>query len=83
MSYACSPAARPSGKKQLITGLNRPCGLAFWQNYLYVAETNSVRSATRHDAKALTAGAGQRWSRFRAAAITGRARSSSIARDRR
>src|SRR6266536_1203933 len=49
---------KPAGKKQLIAGLNRPYGLAFWQNYLYVAETNSVKRYP-YDAKALTAGAGQ------------------------
>jgi glucose/arabinose dehydrogenase len=49
---------KAAGKKQLITGLNRPYGLAFWQNYLYVAETNSVKRYP-YDAKALTAGAGQ------------------------
>ena len=49
---------KAAGKKQLITGLNRPYGLAFWQNYLYVAETNSVKRYL-YDAKALTAGAGQ------------------------
>ena len=49
---------KAAGKKQLITGLNRPYGLALWQNYLYVAETNSVKRYP-YDAKALTAGAGQ------------------------
>src|SRR2546423_10325946 len=49
---------RAAGKKQLITGLSRPYGLAFWQNYLYVAETNSVKRYA-YDAKALTVGAGQ------------------------
>ncbi len=34
---------KAAGKKPLITGLNRPYGLAFWQNYLYVAETDSVK----------------------------------------
>jgi glucose/arabinose dehydrogenase len=49
---------KPEGKKHLITGLNRPYGLAFWQNYLYIAETNGVRRFP-YDAKALTAGGGQ------------------------
>ena len=45
-------------RKALITGLSRPYGLAFWRNYLYVAETNSVKRYP-YDAKALTVGAGQ------------------------
>src|SRR5438552_4304546 len=49
---------KPDAKKQLVTGLNRPYGLAFWQNYLYVAETNSVKRYP-YDAKALTVGPGQ------------------------
>ncbi len=52
--------ARGNGadRKALITGLSRPYGLAFWQNYLYVAETDSVKRYP-YDAKALTAGTGQ------------------------
>src|ERR1041385_330699 len=49
---------KAAGKKQLISGLSRPFGLAFWQNYLYVAETNSVKRYP-YDAKALTVGPGQ------------------------
>jgi glucose/arabinose dehydrogenase len=45
-------------RRSLITGLSRPFGLAFWRNYLYVAETNSVKRYP-YDAKALTVGAGQ------------------------
>src|SRR5437016_1520136 len=41
---------KAAGKKTLITGLSRPYGLAFWQNYLYVAETNSVKRYV-YDAK--------------------------------
>jgi glucose/arabinose dehydrogenase len=47
-----------ANRKMLISGLSRPFGLAFWQNYLYVAETNSVKRYP-YDAKALTAGPGQ------------------------
>ena len=47
-----------ANRKMLISGLNRPFGLAFWQNYLYVAETNSVKRYL-YDAKALTVGPGQ------------------------
>jgi glucose/arabinose dehydrogenase len=49
---------KAAGKKALLTGLSRPYGLAFWRDYLYVAETNSVKRYP-YDAKALTAGAGQ------------------------
>jgi glucose/arabinose dehydrogenase len=45
-------------RRSLITGLSRPFGLAFWRNYLYVAETNSVKRYP-YDAKALTVGAAQ------------------------
>jgi glucose/arabinose dehydrogenase len=47
-----------AGRKTLITGLNRPYGLAFWENYLYVAETDSVKRYV-YDRSALTAGPGQ------------------------
>jgi glucose/arabinose dehydrogenase len=49
---------KPETKKPLVMGLNRPYGLAVWQNYLYVAETNRVKRFP-YDAKALTVGAGQ------------------------
>jgi glucose/arabinose dehydrogenase len=44
--------------KKLIGGLDRPFGLAFWHEYLYVAETTSVKRY-KYDAKAHTAGPGQ------------------------
>src|SRR5688572_4111533 len=40
-------------RKQLIEGLDRPYGMAFWRDYLYVAETTSVKRY-KFDAKALT-----------------------------
>jgi len=49
---------RAEARKPLVMGLNRPYGLAVWQNYLYVAETNGVKRFP-YDAKALTVGAGQ------------------------
>ena len=49
---------KAAGKKPLITGLNRPYGLALWRNYLYVAETDSVKRYP-YDATALTAGPGE------------------------
>ncbi len=30
-------------KKKLIGGLDRPFGMAFWKNYLYIAETTSLK----------------------------------------
>ena len=45
-------------RKKLIGGLDRPFGLAFWHEYLYVAETTSVKRY-KYDAKAHTAGPGQ------------------------
>ncbi|HXI43954.1 MAG TPA: hypothetical protein VNH83_28485, partial [Bryobacteraceae bacterium] len=32
---------KPEQRKKLIEGLERPYGLAFWQDYLYVGETTS------------------------------------------
>jgi glucose/arabinose dehydrogenase len=45
-------------RKRLLSGLDRPFGLAFWKNYLYVAEATSLRRYP-YDAKSRTAGAGQ------------------------
>jgi glucose/arabinose dehydrogenase len=45
-------------KKELLKGLNRPFGMAFWKDYLYVAETTSIKRY-KYDAKAITAGAGE------------------------
>jgi glucose/arabinose dehydrogenase len=42
-------------KKKLITGLDRPFGLAFWKDYLYVGEPESIKRY-KYDAKAMTAG---------------------------
>jgi glucose/arabinose dehydrogenase len=38
-------------KKQLIGGLDRPYGMAFWKNYLYVAEATSVKRYPYDSAK--------------------------------
>ncbi len=46
------------GKKELLTGLDRPYGLALWKDYLYVAEATSVKRY-KFDAKAQTAVAGE------------------------
>jgi glucose/arabinose dehydrogenase len=45
-------------RKTLIEGLDRPYGMAFWKDYLYVAEATSVKRY-KFDAKALTAGKGE------------------------
>ncbi len=45
-------------RKKLLEGLFRPYGLAFWKDYLYVAETTSLKRY-KYDAKALTVGPGE------------------------
>ncbi len=45
-------------RRELLTGLDRPYGLAFHQGYLYVAETTSLKRYP-YDAKAMTVGKGQ------------------------
>jgi glucose/arabinose dehydrogenase len=45
-------------RKKLITGLNRPYGLALWHEYLYVGEPESIKRY-KYDAKAMTAGPGE------------------------
>ncbi len=45
-------------RKILIKGLDRPYGLAFWKDYLYVAETTSLKRY-KYDAKALSVGKGE------------------------
>jgi glucose/arabinose dehydrogenase len=45
-------------KKQLITGLDRPYGMAWLGDWLYVAESTSVKRY-KYDAKAMTAGKGE------------------------
>ncbi len=47
-----------TGRKTLITGLYRPFGMAFWKDYLYVAETTSVKRY-KFDAKAVSVGKGE------------------------
>ncbi len=45
-------------RKTLVEGLDRPYGLAFWKDYLYIAETTSLKRY-KYDSKAMTAGAGE------------------------
>lgn len=49
------PDGQASGRKELLSGLNRPYGLALWRNYLYVAEADSVKRYP-YDASASTVG---------------------------
>ncbi len=50
--------ARGKDKKELIKGLTRPYGVAFWKDYIYVGEPTSIKRY-KYDAKGLTAGAGE------------------------
>lgn len=45
-------------RRELLTGLDRPYGLAFHQGYLYVAETTSLKRY-KYDPKTMSVGAGQ------------------------
>jgi glucose/arabinose dehydrogenase len=45
-------------RKPLIQGLDRPYGLAIWKDYLYVAETTSVKRY-KYDSTEKTVGAGE------------------------
>jgi glucose/arabinose dehydrogenase len=45
-------------KKLLLSGLDRPYGLALWKDYLYVAETTSLKRY-KYDPKAMSAGPGE------------------------
>ena len=45
-------------RKKLITGLDRPYGLALWHEYLYVGEPESIKRY-KYDAKAMAAGPGE------------------------
>jgi glucose/arabinose dehydrogenase len=47
-----------SERKVLLKGLDRPYGMAFWKDYLYVAETTSLKRY-KYDAKAVTVGKGE------------------------
>jgi glucose/arabinose dehydrogenase len=51
-------ALRKGEKHVLISGLDRPYGLALWKDYLYVGEPESLKRY-KYDSKALTAGPGE------------------------
>ncbi len=48
---------KPTERRKLISGLDRPYGLAFWKDYLYVGEPESIKRY-KYDAKNMTAGPG-------------------------
>ncbi len=48
----------PNQKKAVLTGLDRPYGLALWNGYLYIGETESVKRY-KFDPKTLSATEGQ------------------------
>jgi glucose/arabinose dehydrogenase len=45
-------------RRKILTGLERPYGLALWQDYLYVGERTSLKRY-KYDRKAMSAGSGQ------------------------
>ena len=49
---------KPEERKVLVDGLDRPYGLAFWKDYLYIAETTSLKRY-RYDAKKMSVGPGE------------------------
>ncbi len=51
-------ALRDGARKVLISGLDRPYGLALWHEYLFVGEPESLKRY-KYDSKALTAGPGE------------------------
>src|SRR4051794_22276057 len=51
-------ALRGGAKKVLISGLDRPYGLALWKEYLYVGEPESLKRF-KYDSKTLVAGPGE------------------------
>jgi len=54
--YMMSPAG--GTKKALISGLDRPYGITFWKEYVYVGEPTSIKRY-KFDAKAGTVGKGE------------------------
>jgi glucose/arabinose dehydrogenase len=50
--------AQGKNKKALIEKLDRPYGIAFWKDYLYVGEATSIKRY-KYDAKTMTPGPGE------------------------
>src|SRR5437773_2858041 len=51
-------AGKIDAKTKILQGLDRPYGLAFWKDYLYVAETTSLKRY-KYDAKTMTVGSAE------------------------
>src|SRR4051812_21896929 len=51
-------ALRDGAKKVVVSGLDRPYGVALWKEYLYVGEPESLKRY-KYDSKTLAAGAGE------------------------
>ncbi|MEZ5355074.1 MAG: PQQ-dependent sugar dehydrogenase [Bryobacteraceae bacterium] len=49
---------KPEARKKLIENLDRPFGMAWWKDYLYVAETTSLKRY-KYDKAAMTVGPGE------------------------
>jgi len=49
---------RVEEKRELVKGLDRPFGLAFWRDYLYIAERTSLKRY-KYDRAAMTVGTGE------------------------
>jgi glucose/arabinose dehydrogenase len=58
MSDKNGKALPPQQRKKLIEGLDRPYGMAWWKDYLYVAETTSLKRY-KYDPKAVSVGKGE------------------------
>jgi len=56
--YLFEDVRKPDQRKKLIEGLDRPYGLAFWKDYLYVGEQTSIKRY-RYDADNRTADKGE------------------------
>jgi glucose/arabinose dehydrogenase len=52
------PGGNPASRKVLLRGLDRPYGLALWQDYLYVAEPESIKRY-RYDPADFSVGIGE------------------------
>jgi glucose/arabinose dehydrogenase len=52
------PEGDPARRKALLTGLDRPYGMALWKDFLYVAEAESIKRYP-YDGVALQTGKGQ------------------------
>ena len=56
--YVFEDVSKPEQRKKLIQGLDRPYGLAFWKDYLYVGEQTSIKRY-KYDAANRTVGKGE------------------------